>query len=270
MPSEFLMSIYSVTLPVSISRAGRTRGFTLLELLAVVVTILILVALAFPATQFVLKSARNAKCVGNMRTIGAGLHAYMADFNGEYPPNRYNDRYTAETGRRPWPSEVLNGTVPTNTLSYVSFAGMGSANLKSRRDAGPWFCPGDEDRPVGLSASSYAFNIYLGRDDRVEGEASVWQSWWSKPLAHENSGRLVYLIDHNLLRNPLSTAGNFSEKSWPVKVGAKPAPGSGDEVVDFDRHITHANALRVDGSVQALTIEDLTGPTGRKLVDPTR
>lgn len=252
-------------------RSGhRSEGFTLIELLAVIAILAILVALAFPTAKFLTASSRNAKCIGNLRAIGIGLHAYMADFNGEYPPNRNNKRYEAQTGRNPWPSEVLNGTVPSNSTRYVEFAGMGSANLKSRKDAGVWFCPADVDRPVGLSASSYANNRYLGADDRVGDQAGAWQPWWSKPIGHENSGRLVYLIDHNLLREPLSTSGSFSTDSWPVKSGGKPAPGSGASVVDFDRHKTHANALRVDGSVKNLTISDLTGPAGLKLVDPTK
>lgn len=246
-------------------------GFTLVELLAVLAIVGTVVALAVPAFHSVMNSAANAACVSNLKTIGAGLHSYMADFNGEYPPNRNNDSYTEKTGRSPFPCEVLNGGVPTNTNVYVRFAGLGTAKLKTRKDAGPWFCPSDKDRPVNGSAYSYANNIYLGRDDRTSANSgSLWQAWWSKPIGHPNSGRLIYLIDHNLLRDPLSTSGSFSEKSWPILAGAKPSPGSGEAVVDFDRHKSHANALKVDGSVQSLTLQDLQGISGRKLVDPTK
>ena len=257
-------------LPPGIRARHWNAGFTLIELLAVVAVLGILAALAFPLYKSVIASSHNATCIGNLRAIGVGLHAYMADFNGEYPPNRNNERYRAQTGRNPWPSEVLNGTVPSNSTRYVEFAGMGSANLKSRKDAGVWFCPADVDRPVGLSASSYANNRYLGADDRVGDQGGAWQPWWSKPIGHENSGRLVYLIDHNILREPLSTAGSFSSASWPVKSGGRPSAGSGASLVDFDRHKSHANAVKVDGSVQNLSITDLTGPAGLKLVDPTK
>ncbi|HRJ74086.1 MAG TPA: DUF1559 domain-containing protein, partial [Terrimicrobiaceae bacterium] len=236
----------------------------MIELLSVVALCAVLAALIIPSAQKALRMADNGKCISNLRQIGAGLHAYMADFNGEYPPNRYNDRYTEETGRSPFPSEVLNGTVPSNGTAYVPFAGLGSANLRTRKDAGPWFCPRDTERPVSLSASSYGYNIYLGRDDRTNGSAGIWQPWWSKPAGHERSSRLVYLIDHNLLRDPLSTAGVFSEKSWPIAAGAKPGPKSGESIVDFDRHSSHANALLVDGSVRRLTVLDLTGTADRK------
>lgn len=252
-------------------RSGRrSSGFTIVELLAVIAIVAILVALLFPITRSTLNASKNAKCISNLRTIGAGLHAYMADFDGTYPPNRYNIPYTVQTGRRPYPSEVLNGTVPTNLYSYVTFAGRGSAYLKARKDAGPWFCPADTTRPIALSADSYAGNIYLGNDDRVDGQSSAWEPWWSKSIGDPHSGRLVYLIDHTLLRIPPTTAGWFSHKSWPVKPGTKPDADSGDPTVDFDRHDGHANALKVDGSVQALTKADLSGLAGKKLIDPTK
>ncbi|MDQ3329266.1 MAG: prepilin-type N-terminal cleavage/methylation domain-containing protein, partial [Planctomycetota bacterium] len=62
-------------------------GFTLLEMLAVILIIAILVALAFPAYQAVMVNARNA----TVRTEMASLGTAIADFKSKYglePPSR--------------------------------------------------------------------------------------------------------------------------------------------------------------------------------------
>ncbi len=60
------------------------RGFTLIELMVVVVIIGILAAIAIPKYQNVTESARYAACRSNLRNIAGALNLYHAE-NGEYP-----------------------------------------------------------------------------------------------------------------------------------------------------------------------------------------
>ena len=60
------------------------RGFTLIELMVVVVIIGILAAIAIPKFQNVTESAKFAACRSNLRNIASALNLYHAD-NGEYP-----------------------------------------------------------------------------------------------------------------------------------------------------------------------------------------
>lgn len=62
----------------------KTRGFTLIELMIVVVIIGILAAIAIPKFQDVTESAKKAACRSNLRNIVTALNLYLAD-NGEYP-----------------------------------------------------------------------------------------------------------------------------------------------------------------------------------------
>ncbi len=60
------------------------QGFTLIELMVVVVIIGILAAIAIPKFQDVTESAKNAACRSNLRNIAGALNLYHAD-NGEFP-----------------------------------------------------------------------------------------------------------------------------------------------------------------------------------------
>lgn len=62
------------------------RGFTLLELLVVIAIVAVLAALAVPAVGYGISRANSAKCLGNLRMIGVGLHGWLSDNNMVMPP----------------------------------------------------------------------------------------------------------------------------------------------------------------------------------------
>ena len=63
---------------------GKSSGFTLIELMIVVVIIGILAAIAIPKFQDVTESAKYAACRSNLRNIASALNMYAAE-NNEYP-----------------------------------------------------------------------------------------------------------------------------------------------------------------------------------------
>src|SRR5690349_19864487 len=71
-------------------RARRVRmpGFTLIEMLFVLVILALLAALLFPVFSGARQKAEQAVCVSNMRQIGLAFRLYMQDYDETFPINR--------------------------------------------------------------------------------------------------------------------------------------------------------------------------------------
>ena len=77
---------------------GRRGGFTLIELMLVVVIVSILAALAIPNYQLVVTKARAADLLGRIDVIEHAVQSYLGDNNE-------------------WPGETGTGVVPTDLTS---------------------------------------------------------------------------------------------------------------------------------------------------------
>ncbi len=69
-------------------RCPGRQGFTLVELLVVIAIIGMLASLALPSLKAGIEKAKGARCMGNLRQIGAAVQQYVADpgNNNQFPP----------------------------------------------------------------------------------------------------------------------------------------------------------------------------------------
>jgi len=65
-------------------RRMKKRGFTLLQLMLVMVIIAVLASVMFPLTGALRRRAEKAKCMSNLTTLGVALNVYVQD-NGKWP-----------------------------------------------------------------------------------------------------------------------------------------------------------------------------------------
>ena len=70
-----------------LSKKQTEKGFTMIEMLVVIAIILILAALLFPFLRGAMETARQTKCMSNLRQLGIATFTYAADNNGRGPFN---------------------------------------------------------------------------------------------------------------------------------------------------------------------------------------
>jgi len=134
-------------MPAKKSRAS--RGFTLVELLAVVCILAVLLSLGSLAFSQAVMAGKRAKCASNMRQIGLALMQYAADNDGRLPPT------THSTGNSV--IKVNGQVISTIKYSWIYVLADYLDHIDEIR-----VCPADEkerrDAILRLHATSYVLN----------------------------------------------------------------------------------------------------------------
>lgn len=150
---------------MSVKHIPSRGGFSLVELLAVVVIILILLALLAPITGLMKQRAESAKCLSNLRQIMLATNVYTAEHDGYYPsPWRWvwSDR---DPGL--WVDWAEANTIPDGTI----WKGNYITNKQT------YLCPAFS-RVYGLNPAfshltpyvGYSMNEFMASEENLGGE----------------------------------------------------------------------------------------------------
>lgn len=228
---------------------GRSRGFTLIEMLIVVVIIIALAAVVFPMARNIRQAAGTAKTVSNLRQIQAANMSFASENNGFFLGS-------APDGGGPWGPPWFT-YMPFVSMLGVNAAGEGESGnvlpdgwgknypevLKCGMDVSVSTAPDQKDRNFTIAMNWTSFSHQM---DGTAGGAS----WWIGGKTLQNS-----------VRHP-SQLIMFHESSEIFSLYWDRLNWKGDDVgftlgLAFRNKGKTCNAVFADGHVASLTRKDV-------------
>jgi prepilin-type processing-associated H-X9-DG protein/prepilin-type N-terminal cleavage/methylation domain-containing protein len=143
---------------LAMANSRKSLAFTLTELLVVVAVIGILAALLATTVSGAKERAWQVQCANNLRQLGIGLQAFVAD-NSAYPlysnPDYYHSAYPKYKAMWVTALQYTELSVPGNSTNHVLF--------HTWSGEGVWKCPAGNkppDWPQNQGYEGYGYNAY--------------------------------------------------------------------------------------------------------------
>jgi prepilin-type N-terminal cleavage/methylation domain-containing protein/prepilin-type processing-associated H-X9-DG protein len=147
-----------------------TRGFTLLELSAVVMIIAVLVSLLCAALNQTKTRALRISCLDNLKQLQFAWEMYTDDSDGRLPLNRTAESILGKPNRIPARGTAEGSWVVGNPRQDAHSRNLERGTLfRYVKTVEPYHCPMDDStvdgHPEVLRTRSYSMNAYLGGDE---------------------------------------------------------------------------------------------------------
>lgn len=151
----------------------KSRGYTLIEVIAAMAIVLVLLALLLPAVQAARESSRRIYCTNNLRQLGLAINLYNTEY-GCFPPSTLTSSLSSRPGSSAIASScyspfvrLLNSLDEANLFNSVNFSFVpdSSSGLVTNSTAMVTHisflcCPSDQSAFVtGYGRSNYRYNI---------------------------------------------------------------------------------------------------------------
>jgi len=257
---------FSLLPPRQAFRSPETQSaFTTIELLTVVVVLVIIMALALPLVNRAMESGKSAKCVSNLRQLGAALMVYQADNQHLIRGDNYAFAYLPETFT--WISALTNYCNLNEVRSCPSARNPGGAEF-GNSGGNKWggrshawaLQPGSWMLPTGDPGySSYGLNMWVRKGLHDEA-AEIYRASFGTTRV-DDASRIPMIMDARW------------EGFWPLSEDAIPPAGSlrnGQKEIPISdanwrmaenvamlRHGNGINICFLDGSVRPVDVNDL-------------
>jgi prepilin-type processing-associated H-X9-DG protein/prepilin-type N-terminal cleavage/methylation domain-containing protein len=206
----------------------REVGFTIIELLAVVVVLAILAALIVPLAGKMLAKAKAVDCVSRLSRIGIAIASYSAEHNGELPYGNYRSSYPGMPFYPTW-EDFLIEYVDASAKPMVSWSSYKKTFVCPASPAG-------SETMKAMQQGSFSTSYTCNGDVLINGVAG---SRALRMAAIRIPSRNLVLACGSL--RPVIPSDKLTD---PRSIG-------------FDKHPGGANLLFLDGHVERATAETI-------------
>ena len=230
---------------------SRRGGFTLLELLAVMVIVAILAALLLPVLAQAQRQGDSVRCVAQLGKIGTAIAAYAGDHDGLLPGPLTMKQSAAF-------DETTRGSLARLLENYLG--GSSTAAGNGGREAALFLCPAARRQMRDRNTPSYLAGMLP-----VPGFGQ--SAWGDVALAQEplRQAALTNWADDTTGGHPLNLAEVWAikdaDQAYFREINA--STDSADDLLPVPAHGDHRNALFHDfhvGRVKVITILTVATP----------
>src|SRR3954454_19138818 len=200
---------------MSMKAPHRRDAFTLVELLVVIGIIAVLISILLPALSKAREKANTIRCAANLRSVGQGIAAYVAQYRGALPASNFYKGLAFDSTTGQLPTTPSDGYVHWSSFIYGDQE-KASNDAAYRSPAGweAFQCP-------SLSGGGLPpANTFEGNGEGLENESGASVVDWQAP-------RLAYTVNEALCPRGLFRKffrGNLRSYKF-VKAGVVRNPG---------------------------------------------
>ena len=169
----------------------RRGGFTLIEMMIVVVIIAILASITAVAVNSAKEKARQTDCMSNLRQLGTAIVTYRADNRGRNPPwlSKLYPTYIDDTRVYVCRSDKARGVGNCRPADVPRLSASYDETILNDYDSS------SDGKNPDVKANSYMYEFSAASCPwTVDGEPATWNEWKENQLAKgdENNDHLPY------------------------------------------------------------------------------